>query len=249
MEKIICKKCGVSKEANNDNFYWRKDSNKWRSECKECILIRRQNYFNNNKEKISKYRKVYRKNNSYKIKNYMIEYNSKPKVKARMVKYRQDNKKVLREKEREWRKKNPEKAKAIANRKSAVQRKKSLNRVRYNISRAVNIALKRSESSKAGESVIKHLSYSLKDLKSHLESQFEDWMNWNNYGSYRLSVWDDNDKSTWTWQIDHIICQADLPYDSMEHPNFKKCWALENLRPYSSKQNCLDGANKIRNNK
>ena len=55
-----------------------------------------------------------------------------------------------------------------------------------------------------------------------------------------------NYQSTWTWQIDHIILRADLLYTSMEDENFKKCWALSNLRPYSAKQNILDGTNRIR---
>jgi hypothetical protein len=58
----------------------------------------------------------------------------------------------------------------------------------------------------------------------NLEKQFEPWMNWQNHGVYKN--WDDNDQSTWTWQIDHIIPQSDLPYTSMEDENFKKCWAL-----------------------
>ena len=32
----------------------------------------------------------------------------------------------------------------------------------------------------------------MKDLKNHLESQFEDWMNWNNWGIYSPNLWDDN---------------------------------------------------------
>lgn len=71
-------------------------------------------------------------------------------------------------------------------------------------------------------------------------------MSWNNYGAYRRSVWDDNDPSTWTWQIDHIIPQSDLPYQSMEDEKFKICWSLTNLRPYSSKQNLLDGVQRNR---
>ena len=53
--------------------------------------------------------------------------------------------------------------------------------------------------------------------------------------------WDDNDISTWTWQLDHIIPQSKLSYTSMEDDNFKKCWDLSNLRPYSAKKNILDG--------
>lgn len=32
----------------------------------------------------------------------------------------------------------------------------------------------------------------------------------------------------------------------MDEPNFQKAWALENLRPYSAKQNTIDGATGIR---
>jgi len=36
---------------------------------------------------------------------------------------------------------------------------------------------------------------------------------------------------------------------SMEDENFKKCWSLDNLRPLNSKQNILDGSNRIRYSK
>lgn len=71
-------------------------------------------------------------------------------------------------------------------------------------------------------------------------------MNWNNQGTYNVQTWDSNDSTTWTWQLDHIIPQSDLPYISMEDNNFKKCWSLNNLRPLSAKQNLLDGATRIR---
>jgi 5-methylcytosine-specific restriction endonuclease McrA len=71
-------------------------------------------------------------------------------------------------------------------------------------------------------------------------------MNWNNHGKYNAKTWDDNDPSTWTWQVDHIIPRSDLPYTSMEDDNFKKCWSLDNLRPLSAKQNIIEGSQKIR---
>jgi hypothetical protein len=71
-------------------------------------------------------------------------------------------------------------------------------------------------------------------------------MNWNNQGMYNSDTWNDNDPATWTWQLDHIIPQSDLPYTSMEDENFKKCWTLENLRPLSAKQNLLDGVSRER---
>lgn len=68
-------------------------------------------------------------------------------------------------------------------------------------------------------------------------------------GKYDAKLWKDDDKSTWTWNIDHIIPQSDLPYTSMKDENFKICWSLNNLRPYSAKQNIEEGAKKIRHKK
>ena len=90
-------------------------------------------------------------------------------------------------------------------------------------------------------SILKYLPYTIEDLKLYLESKFEWWMNWDNWGMYDVKTWDDNNSLTWTWNIDHIIPQSYFKYVSMEDEEFKRCWALENLRPYSAKQNILDG--------
>lgn len=82
---------------------------------------------------------------------------------------------------------------------------------------------KRTGSSKHGESCLQHLPYLVEELKSHIESLWESWMTWDNYGSY--------DYNRKTWQIDHIVPQSKLPYSSMNDENFQKCWALSNLRP------------------
>jgi len=110
------------------------------------------------------------------------------------------------------------------------------------VSSAIREALKCNGGSKNGESILKYLPYTIKELKKHLESKFESWMNWKNNGLYRIKYWNNEDNSTWFWQIDHIIPQSTLRYKSMKEENFKKCWALENLRPLSAKENLLKGA-------
>jgi len=99
------------------------------------------------------------------------------------------------------------------------------------------------------KSINQYLPYSIKQLKEHLQENFESWMNWNNYGIYNCKIWQDNDSLTWTWQLDHITPQSDLPYTSIQDDNFKKCWALNNLRPYSAKLNCIEGAARTRHKK
>ena len=108
-------------------------------------------------------------------------------------------------------------------------------RVRRNISSAIWRALRKGSSNKAGQSILKYLEYTIDDLKSHIGRQFDNNMNWDNYGI--------------VWHIDHIVPQSDLPYSSMEDDNFKKCWSLNNLRPLDAKQNILDGVNRIRHKK
>jgi hypothetical protein len=119
-------------------------------------------------------------------------------------------------------------------------------KLKANISRQIRRMLKKQTSSKCNESILKYLNYSMSDLKEHIQNQFESWMNWDNTGVYSKKIWNDDDEATWTWQIDHIIPQSLLPYSSMEDENFKKCWALENLRPLSAKQNFLDGIFRVR---
>jgi len=243
MGRITCKCCGLVKDQTD--FY--KRGKYYNKKCKQCTILYMSQHYQDNKERIAEYKSKYRNINHEAIKLKAREYNSQSEVKIRMIEWRKNNRKSLRKTEKEWRKNNPEKAKEIANRKFKKRRQNPMFRIRYNVSRGIWFALYRNGSSKAGDSIMNHLEFTIDELKTHLESLFEPWMTWNNYGSYKLSKWNDNDPSTWTWQIDHIICQADLPYDSMDHPNFKKCWELSNLRPYSSKQNCLDGANKVRN--
>lgn len=94
---------------------------------------------------------------------------------------------------------------------------------------------------KTGKSTWAHLSYTPDELRDHLENLFEPWMTWDNYGVYRIEDWSDNDQSTWTWQIDHIIPHSTFHYETMDCDEFRECWALSNLRPLSAKQNLIDG--------
>lgn len=80
---------------------------------------------------------------------------------------------------------------------------------------------------------MQYLPYSMMDLKLHLESLWEPWMDWSNWGGY--------DPNVRTWQIDHIVPQSKLPYSDFNEVNFFKCWALTNLRPLESKLNLEKG--------
>lgn len=102
---------------------------------------------------------------------------------------------------------------------------KLLKNIRSAIWRSIKNPIKKNK-------LISHLFYSVTTLKEHLENQFDENMNWDNYGSY--------------WHIDHI-----KPVDAFEIEiagdiEFNKCWDLNNLRPLEAKENIRKG-NKIIN--
>lgn len=125
---MICTTCNTNKDKSN--FYYRKDSKKYRKECKQCISLKRKEYYNNNAAHIKDKDTHYRKKNRNKIIERAREYNNRQDVKDRNKKYRQKNKAKLRKKEKEWRLNNPEKYKAICRRKNRKQRQKPKNKLK-----------------------------------------------------------------------------------------------------------------------
>lgn len=216
---------------------------------KKQIAEYQKKYIEKNKESLKKYRQKYYINNKLiiKTKTYIYILNNKEKLLEKNRKYYIDNKVKILEKSKLYYEINKEK---ILNRQylyGKIKRKICINfRIKKTISRSISRYLHLGQNAKNGKSVAKYLPYSIDELKSHLEALFEPWMTLENWGSYNKEKWDDSDKSTWMWQIDHIIPHSDFKYTSMEDNEFKKCWSLVNLRPYSAKQNLLDGVNRTR---
>jgi hypothetical protein len=206
----------------------------YRKENKEAIAQITKQYKTVNKENIIAYKKQYSKENKAAI----AEYNKQ---------YREKHKDHIALSKKKYETKHRKRLNVIKNEYSKNRRKNEPNyKLRTNISNNIKNQLHKRASSKEGNSCLKYLPYTINELRKHLEKKFEPWMTWNNYGMYNSAIWDDNNQYTWTWQVDHIIPQASLSYTSMADDNFKKCWELSNLRPYSGKQNCLDGANGVR---
>lgn len=229
---ILCKYC--NKFLNLDCF------NKNKKKCKECVKLYNKQYNIINAKKISIYNKDYKLSNKKEIAIKKKKYDKK---------YRIENKEIRKEYQIKFLACpiNKLKIKNSQNKREKERIKTDPNfRIKKNISKNVNSYLKKNNSSKKGESILKYLPYTIQELKINLENQFELWMNWNNQGVYNKATWNDGDQSTWVWQIDHIIPHSTFNYSSMEDQSFKECWALSNLRPYSAKQNILDGASRIR---
>ena len=224
----LCSLCRICKREV-DRIY--------RSNNEELCSIRKINYYIENKERLNK-----------EMTQYYTENKATIRIKAK--KYRIKNREYLSLKDKEKYLKNREKIilrvknNYIKNRerileKSNEYKKKRMEidpifKLRVNFSTAFRNALKARGLSKSNNSTFGILPYTKEQLKAHLESQFEPWMNWENYGG-RLN------NTRKTWHIDHKIAQSRLPYDSTEHPNFKICWALDNLRPLEKMENKIKG--------
>ena len=103
-------------------------------------------------------------------------------------------------------------------------------RIRRNVSTAVAMALADFGGGKRGKAVFVALRYTPQDLRDHLESLWEPWMSWDNYGNV-----------AGCWVIDHIIPQADFHYTSLDDKDFFLCWQLRNLRPLECIANIKKG--------
>lgn len=219
-----------------------------RGNCKSCERASQLAYRLVNKDKKARQEKEWRQNNPDKAKERERKKNIKnaAKIRVRRKIYRQNNKEKIAKALLKWQLNNPEYRKPYM-KKYRAQRKliDPSFRLRGLISRSINHAMKRNGSKKNG-SCTKYLSYSMQTLLQHIENQFEPWMTWDNNGLYKAKTWDDNDATTWTWQIDHIIPHSTFKYTSMSDDAFQKCWALSNLRPYSAKLNYLDGVRRTR---
>jgi len=222
----ICKKCNT--EKNN------------KGKCTVCIKIYQKKWAKDNQiHLINKRKELHIINRDINIKRAQDWYIVNKIYKKEYDKeYYLINKEKKQQKAHQWYLNNKEKIKLNHKISEANKYKNDLNfRIKNRISNSINKALKKCGTHKNGYKTIDYLPYSIEELQLHLFSQFEPWMTWENWGKYIAKTWDDNDPTTWTWQIDHIIPQCHLSYSSMEDDNFKKCWALENLRPLSAKSN------------
>lgn len=91
----------------------------------------------------------------------------------------------------------------------------------------LNQAVRRKHNKKTNQSFIETFGYHQDDLKKHLESKFNNGMNWDNYGING-------------WHIDHIKPVSWFDFTDIESA-IKECWALNNLQPMWGQLNSMKG--------
>ena len=158
------------------------------------------------------------------------KYFSKPETKERLKKnhkkWSEQNKEHLKKYIKEYRKNNVDKIRQIK-RDYERNRKASdpLYKLISNFRTAIYQVLKESNIEK-NKHYFDILQYSPEELISHLESQFTDTMNWDNYGE---------------WHVDHKLPITSFNIQEMGDEQFMKCWSLNNLQPMWGKENIVKG--------
>lgn len=231
-----CSKCKIEKDISD---FSKKVSGKngYANTCKLCANEYGKKYYQNNKEEIKDINKEYYEAHKEKIKECNKEYrkNNKSQLKEYNKEYYQDNKERLKEYNTEY--------------VNGQRKENKFFRIKRNVSGDINKSLKSRGKSKNAGQTWKNLSYTSEQLMAHIESLFlhpdnltsngKVWMTADNQGHYRIDAWDDNNPTTWKWQVDHIKPHHLFDYE-LGDALFHECWSLENLRPYSAKRNNND---------
>ena len=260
----MCKKCGIEKELTEESFYLQPNNGLFRTECRVCRAKQQHEYHESRYEKkrptteelanehartckVCGQEKELNENNFYKFSRNRASYFLWTCNICRLL-YGKERSAICRKQEG-FNERRQEKRRPYEKEK---RRTNPDFRITESFRSMIKDAIRLFGGSKYRKSCFEGVGYDGKALISHLVSQMigeNSWMTLANHGKYNAKTWNDNDPSTWTWNVDHIIPRSDLPYFSMDDENFKKCWALENLRPYSAKLNILDGANRTRHAK
>ena len=155
------------------------------------------------------------------------------KYKERKTEYHKEwskqNRDKLNEYHKEWRGKNIDKHRET---KRTYQKEKRhtdpIYKLISNFRTAIYIVLKENKLDKY-TNYFNMVGYSAEQLKEHLEKQFKDGMNWENYGE---------------WHVDHIKPISSFIFETCDDDQFKVCWSLDNLQPMWGIENIKKG-NKI----
>lgn len=201
----ICSTCKINKELTEFTKNSRsKDGLK--VNCIDCCKIYYINYKRNNfdkeKKRISDYNKNKRIVDKEYLKKYKKEYyiKNREEIQRKKREYRQRNKKYLNEK----------------------RMSNKLLRLNENIGSSIRMALKKNGFKKTYRT-FQIVGCSPLELKLYIESKFEAWMSWENWGKY-------DGKINSSWDIDHII-----PISSaLTEEDILKLNHYTNLRPLCS---------------
>ncbi len=142
--------------------------------------------------------------------------------------WQQENRDQLRKYHTGWRTKNREHVRSYARRSfNDRYHRDPVFRLTHTVRFAVWACLKERGGNKEGYRTFQMLPYTVEQLKSHLEAQFQPDMTWENYGD---------------WHVDHKRPISNFNFSSHKDPDFRECWSLDNLQPLWGEENWSKGA-------
>jgi hypothetical protein len=168
-----CRKCKQEKELNNFGID-KKQCDGFNRVCKQC----RQSFSKEHSKRLYEKNKIWNQNNVDKRKEYLKEY--------------------AKEYRKEYYYNNKEKT-LLTNNTYRNKRKQSdpLFKLSVSLRSMISTTIKKNGYKKLSKTEL-ILDCSFDFLKQHLESQFQHWMSWDNYGLY-------NGELNYGWDIDHIV--------------------------------------------
>lgn len=178
-----------------------------RSRCKACVSVAEA--LSRDPEKDRARGKAYRSKNP-------------EKERQKRRRWRVANREKARAQDQAWRASNADRVKAYVKR--SYEKKRDNPRFRLQAAVKATLSARLSRGVKGGRRTWEILGYTAEQLTAHLERQFAPGMSWENYGRHG-------------WHIDHIIPLAAFNYETPDHIDFKRAWALSNLRPLWARDN------------
>lgn len=209
----ICSKCKNNKEFSDfGKWKYSKESErkKYREKNREKLREESRKYYYKNQDKI----KIYLKSESRKKSKKEYYNRNKDKVKEKSSEYYYNNLDKISNRNKECRRTEKYRKNRSIYLKNWSKENKHILAWRRLVYRALSYIGKSKENK-----TIEYLGYSPIELKTHLESLFQDGMTWENYGE---------------WHIDHIKPVSSFDIDSCPSEinallNLRPLWALENL--------------------
>jgi len=218
------KRCSRCREIKPVSEFYKHKINKdgYVHNCKNCHKLEVREWQKNNSERVIEVARKYRENNLERIRESSRKSSKK---------CRRNNPEKARERTRKsmekWRENNPEWAREKGRKANRRQRIKNKDNPKFklnnNIRSTIWDSLKRNKNGRHWEDLV---GYKLEKLMDHLEKQFKNDMNWDNYGYYG-------------WHVDHIRPISSFNFNSYDDPEFKECWALDNLQPLWAEDNLV----------
>lgn len=153
-----------------------------------------------------------------------IARHGKDKYLGVVAEWRKNNRDSIRQKHKEWRDKNRNTLRDCNRKYSRDKREKDLNyRLSGNIRSRLGDALRKAHVPRGKLSAVSDMGCSVEFLIQHLESLFEEGMNWDNYGGNG-------------WTVDHVVPLS--AWNLADESQFLAACNYRNLRPmWGSKNN------------